>query len=152
MEPGWVHEAIAGVGLKLLQAIAEKNGVPLSVGDIEAQDLIPAMGDSEGPQPKDVAARLVAHIGHRIPGAKKLEKRLEGKELKAGILSDLASLGAQLYARNKASIDALAEAALSEQVGKLTNKLSQADGSGVVLDFGEVSPKTHNNNGGSEHA
>jgi hypothetical protein len=149
-----VHEAIAGVGLKLLQALAEKNGVKLSVGDIEAQDLIPVMGDNEGPQPKDAAARLVAHIGHRIPGAKKLEKRLEGKELKAGVLSDLASLGAQLYARNKSSIDDLAETVLSEQVGKLTNKLSQSPvgGDGVVLDFGEVSPETNNNNGGNHDA
>jgi hypothetical protein len=149
-----VHEAIAGVGLKLLQALAEKNGVQLSIGDIQAEDLIPVMGDADGPQPKDVAARLVAHIGHRIPGAKRLEKRLEGKELKAGILSDLASLGAQLYARNKGAIDDLAETVLSDQVGKFTNKLSQSQvgGDGVVIDFGEVSPETHNNNGGSDDA
>lgn len=151
MEPGWVHEAIAAVGLKVLQALAEKNGVKLSVGDITAEDVIPAMGDSEGPQPKDVAARLVAHVGHRIPGAKRLEKRLEGKELKAGILSDLAALGAQLYARNKDQIDTFADSVLSEQVGKLTSKLSppsDGDDSVVHVDFGEVTP--NNQNGGSD--
>ena len=122
------------------------------MGEVTVEELVPTVADVDGPQPKDVAARLVAHIGHRIPGAKRLEKRLEGKELKSGILSDLAALGAQLYVRNQQLLDAVAEQAVAEGISKLTHRgpVTPMGGGGVIRDFGEVSPESNNNNGGME--
>src|SRR4051794_4558819 len=43
VEPGWIHEAIAAVGLKALQALAEKKGVNLSVGQIDKENVTPSV-------------------------------------------------------------------------------------------------------------
>lgn len=140
-----MHEAIAGVGLKALQAVAESKGVNLSVGDIKAEDIAPpAITDAEGPQPLDVASRVVAHIFHRVPGVRKIEKRLEGRDKSSGILSDIGTLCAQLYVRNEGLINS----AIGDTVFSKVNGTPSV--SPTHLDFGQVSPVNENNNGGNE--
>lgn len=138
------------MGLKALQALAESKGIKLSVGDIKAEDLTPTVGsDEQGPQPLDVASRLVAHIGHRVPGVRKIEKRLEGRDKTSGILSDVGALVAQLYARNEDAINQIVGGAIAEKAGLGKSVLIPVEDSSI--DFGPVGPESstpQNNNGG----
>jgi hypothetical protein len=89
--------------LKGAEAAAKKHGINIDVGDVKTvKEYTQAATDSEDiPQPIEVASRVIAHLFHRIPGIKKLGKRAEGKDKKAGILSDTLALVAQLMARNE---------------------------------------------------
>lgn len=115
----------------------------MDIGETEPEPIESQFTGAEGPQPVEVTARLLAHIAHRIPGVKKLEKRFEGKDSKAGIGSDFMALIMQLYARNKAQIDNAASGVVQE---KLFHK--PANSGGVIIDFGEQSPAGSNNNNG----
>lgn len=137
VNPGWVHDLAGGVGLKLLEAVAQRNGVDLNIGDVDVRNLTPAvMQADEGPQPKEIASRLAAHLGHRIPGIRKLEKRMEGQDKTSGVLSDLGVLLGQLYYRNKDEIDTIISSIIS---GKLQKKrTSNSTQSADHQDFGPV--------------
>lgn len=89
--------------LKGAQAAAKKHGIDIDVGEVKTvkEYTQAATSDEEIPQPIEVASRVVAHLFHRIPGIKKLGKRAEGKDKKAGIVSDTLALLAQLMARNE---------------------------------------------------
>lgn len=146
-----MHQLVAGMGLKALQALAESKGLDISVGSFEKDDLAPpALTEgSAGPEPLDVAARIVAHVGHRVPGVQRIEKRLEGRDKSSGILSDLAALGAQLYARNEHVI----ERVIQERFGKkttVTHMHPNGNGGVVadVVDFGAVGPSDGINHDG----
>lgn len=142
----------------MLEAIAERNGVQISVGDIETDDITPSFGASDGPQPLDVGARVVAHVMHRIPGVKKLEKRLEGKDKKSGMGSDLATLFGQLYVRNKAEIDRLAGNVVNSTIkGVVSSATPKPPAQPSVQDLfpnlGPVDPVVVNpNENGGQHA
>jgi hypothetical protein len=135
-----------------LQAVAERNGLTLDVGDVD-DDLVPeVMQVEDGPQPKVIAARLAAHLGHRIPGLRKLEKRAEGKDKASGVLSDMGVLLGQLYYRNKDEIHSILGDLIS---GKLTTQKRSKGSNGQVqpgdrVDFGAVGtpvPSQHNDGG-----
>lgn len=51
--------------------------------------------------PADKLARVLAHIGHRLPLVNRIEKRLEGQDKTAGLGSDLAALTVDLFKRNE---------------------------------------------------
>jgi hypothetical protein len=122
-----------------LQAVAERNGLTLSIGDVELENLTPEVMQEDGPQPKDVASRLAAHIGHRVPGVRKLEKRLEGQDKTSGIASDIGVLIGQLYRRNKTEIDGLISKAISQRFSS-QKRTSNSTPSGPRIDFGPVGP------------
>jgi hypothetical protein len=134
------------VGLKVVQAIAERNGIELNIGDDkEFEDLESIMApEGEGPDPQEIAARMAAHLGHRIPGVRKIEKRLEGRDKTSGIWSDAGILIGQLYIRNKSAINKLASEMLS---GKLPNKRRPINADvdlSTAVDFGVVGGPTQN--------
>jgi hypothetical protein len=130
VQPGWIHETAATFILNLISARTGATiGKPLNVGDIEPNEA--ALQDeiqivSEGREPVELLARILAHIGHRTPVVKKIEKRLEGKNTKSGIFSDILALVAQLIARNK-------------ELGP------------DLIAYAESRRKTPNNNGHREH-
>ena len=132
-----------------MEAIAERKGIKLNVGDISKEDLAPSLTAEDAPQPLEVASRIVAHIGHRIPGVRKIEKRLEGKDKTAGILSDFLGLAAQLYARNEQAINEAAGIVLASKIPG--GQAAAPDMGEAVVDFGAVAPNG-NNNGGSYDA
>jgi hypothetical protein len=99
VDPGWTHESAANLSLRLIKALAHKNGLPdINVGNIKSVDEIIPESTQE---PVDLLARIFAHIGHRLPIIRSFEKRLEGKELKAGVASDSLALVIQFYSRNE---------------------------------------------------
>lgn len=93
---------VAALGLKAVEALAEKHGVKLDMGTVKPVSEY-VSGPSEGPtpEPMDVAPRVVAHIAHRIPGLRKLGKMSEDKGNKTGIVTDILTLAAQLLERNE---------------------------------------------------
>lgn len=82
---------------------AEKVGAPLDVGDLSDADksLVNVSGDDVGREPVELLARIIAHIGHRIPFFSKVEKRLEGKDAKSGLAGDVVAFIVQLWHRNR---------------------------------------------------
>lgn len=135
------------MGLKVVQVVAEKHGLKLSVGDLDAEEIIPVMAENEGPQPKEVASRIAAHIGHRIPGVKKLEKRFEGRDKTSGILSDVGILLGQLYVRNKPLIEEIVTEILRDSI-TLRKTAGTPHGTPEHIDFGTVHPSENGHNGG----
>lgn len=112
-------------------------------------------GDTSGPQPVDIGARVVAHIAHRIPLVRSFNKKAEGKDKKAGILADLMALGAQLYEQNAELLNEKAgnaiEAAFNSAVsGRPTAPQGMPADGPLFVDFGAVAPNgdNANNNGG----
>lgn len=128
----------------------ERNGLTLNIGDADPSDITPEILQPEdGPQPKVIAGRLAAHLGHRIPGIRRLEKRLEGQDKSSGILSDMGALIGQLYYRNKDEINEIVATALA---GKLTSKKQRTSKPETRIDFGEVGDPAPSQNGGSSDA
>lgn len=133
----------------MLEAVAARNGLTLDLVDEDVDDLLPIAGgeDGEGPDAKDVTARLIAHLGHRIPGVKRIEKRLEGRDKTSGIWSDAAALGAIIYARNSESIETLIREILAGN--KKPGRNHPNTGDGTAIDFGMVGGPNGN---GDTHA
>lgn len=129
--------------------MAGKKGVTLYVGDLgesEAQKAAEASGPDTGPL--DVTSRLVAHIAHRIPGIKKIEKRFEGQDKSAGIGSDFMALFANLYEKNETLINETIADVLSGKGITIPIPVRDAETSPQddgVVDFGAVSPVVVNN-------
>jgi hypothetical protein len=122
VEPSWVHTSIAGAILKGFQdaAIKTPDGAPaIDVGKVpdELLDIVPGEGgeETEGPEPIDILARVIAHIFHRTPGMKRLETKLEGQELRSGMFADVGALIAVLFRKNKPLIVAAFKAAQHER-------------------------------------
>lgn len=98
VDPGWVHSATANGILRFTsEKVKDVTGEPLNVGTLAEWEPT----DVETREPVELLSRIIAHLFHRIPFAKRVEKRLEGKELKSGLASDFFALLAQLYRRNK---------------------------------------------------
>lgn len=145
-----MHEVLGIIGLKVIEAIAAKNGLTLDLVDEDMDDLIPvASGGEDGPDPKEVMARLVAHLGHRIPGVKKIEKRLEGRDKTSGLWSDGAALGAIIYARNSEAIETLIKNTLTGANRPDRNKrpINGDVPIDTTVDFGVVGSPTQNGDG-----
>lgn len=115
VDPGWFHEALADGLLKLTKKTVDDvtpEGVEFVAGDLKAvEEVIP----TESREPVDLLARIIAHVFHRIPGLKRVEKRLEGSELKAGVGSDLLAFAAQIFNRNKHLIPVIVDAVQTAQ-------------------------------------
>lgn len=125
VEPGWIHEALADATLGLL-----KRQVKLDVGNLESP-LTGGVGTDDGPEPRDLLARVYAHVGHRVPGVKRLEKRLEGSDKRAGIAADVGALCAQLYRRNSELFDEVAPQLVARFFNGLNKSATDAPGATV---------------------
>lgn len=120
VEPGWIHYDIANAILKFLASsltveVATPEGnqeLSLNVGDPKEDDA--PEEEVEQREPAELLARVIAHLFHRTPGLRNIEKRLEGREAKSGIGSDLAALATQLYRRNKHLVPVIADFIRSE--------------------------------------
>lgn len=94
--------------MRVLENRVNSTGAAFDPGTLKGTDeLVPESGS----EPAELLARIFAHLGHRLPLLKKVEKRLEGKDLKAGIGADIAALAIQIYGRNKHLIPLLVAAA-----------------------------------------
>lgn len=124
MEPGWIHRKIATTILKVIQAKSEeKLGTPLSVGELPIPD--PDSGvvaGDETREPVELLARVIAHVAHRIPGLKRIEKRFEGKDNRSGLGSDLLALGSQLISRNETVVYSAVEGVAGEAMKGIIKK------------------------------
>lgn len=93
--------------------------------------------DEGGPEPVDIGARVAAHLGHRIPGISRVEKRLEGADKTSGIMSDTLALTVNILRRNKPTIESALKKFLAEyqqeKAAKAAQKAAQAasDNGGV---------------------
>ncbi len=114
VDPGWLHEAIAKLILALAQSRVQGAAVPVDLGNVKTDEVISAITpeDDGGKEPVDLLARVVAHIFHRIPGVRQVEKRLEGKDQSSGLASDLLAFVVQLIRRNEPVIEVYATAAM----------------------------------------
>lgn len=118
--------------------------------------------DENGPEPRDILARIFAHMGHRIPGVKRIEKRLEGQDKRSGIGSDLLAFAAQVYRRNEKALQQIAlEGAGQIQANRQARKAAKEtpeivgyvtdsegayyavsrEGSGVLVDPATLTPE-----------
>lgn len=114
------------------------------MGDVKPVDeYLATAGGENAPQPINIASRVVAHVAHRIPVFRWIGKRSEGKDKSSGILSDIATLAAQVAARNEELITEIGGEIVSNAVaGKKRQR-----GAVVVTeqpithhDFGQASP------------
>lgn len=88
-------------------------GLVLNVGampptDETADPLDPA-------EPAARLSRILAHTLRRVPGVRRVEAKLEGKDARSGLMADVASLGARLYTLNEPVIKAAFRAAREER-------------------------------------
>lgn len=138
VDPGWLHYEIADA---ILSAFAKRFAA--SIGDSVAVDVgeVPTVVDeeavNEGREPRELLARIIAHAAYRVPGVRGIEKRLEGKERKSGIWSDVAALMMQLYRRNKHLIPIIMQEVRSEVAKVKAQKVSQTP-TGQPVDIAEV--------------
>lgn len=105
----------------LLKKLQDAAPVDVSVGDLP----VPAEGGSgieDGREPVELLARILAHAGHRIPGLRQVEKKLEGTDAKSGMVSDIIALVSQLISRN----DELAMKIGEEVIGDVLKKKPKA--------------------------
>lgn len=103
VEPGWIHTLLAGVTLRALKS------ADIEAGDIEDDLIRQIPGQEDGPEPAELLSRVYAHLSWRIPGVRSIAKRLEGKEAKAGLGSDLLALALALWLRNRDLVSAFRE-------------------------------------------
>lgn len=95
MSPGWIHDALAALTLQVLQ------GNKVNVGDVTDDFVKSIPGSEDSPEPAVLLARIYAHLAHRLPIIRKIAKRFEGREPRAGLGSDVLAFSAQLYLRNR---------------------------------------------------
>lgn len=119
------------------------------MGEVKKVDeyLSTASESSEGPQPVEVASRVVAHLAHRMPLAKKITKRFEGRDKSSGIFSDIGILLAQIVSRNEELITEQGVEIISSLASN-TPKTSPAR-QGEHVEFGPTDPVSKSNNGGN---
>lgn len=111
-----MHDAAAAAILKALE------NRRMDVGAVADDFLRSIPGQDDSPEPAVLLSRILAHIGHRIPGFRRIEKRLEGREARAGLGSDVIALALQLYFRNRDLIAATVTAYRAERVAENTAK------------------------------
>src|SRR3954470_11391653 len=76
VEPGWVHEAAAEGTLKFV-----RDALGVDVGEVkDVTDVVEDATPEDGRELAEILARVYAHIGHRLPLVKRIEKRLEGQD------------------------------------------------------------------------
>jgi hypothetical protein len=123
VEPGFVHRKLATMALSTLQAKAVDAGAPITVGELPKPVEEGGNGEiDDGREPVELLARVIAHVAHRIPGLKKVEKRLEGNDARSGLASDFLALIAQLVSRNEGIALAFLENAVRGAVKKKPEK------------------------------
>lgn len=117
VKPGFIHELLASLTLKGVETLAPQ---PVNVGDTKADSLPDAIDveAEDAAQPVEILARVYAHLGHRIPGVKRIEKKLEGQDASSGILADVSALFIQLYRRNEDTIQAAVQAGVEQHLAK----------------------------------
>lgn len=104
----------------------------MDVGAVADDFLRSIPGQDDAPEPAVLLSRILAHVGHRIPGFRRIEKRLEGREARAGLGSDVVALLLQLYFRNRdliaATITAYRDERVTEQAAKADAAKSASEG------------------------
>jgi hypothetical protein len=138
IEPGHVHRKIAAVALRKLQ---EKTDGKIAVGDLPVPVSEGGDGSAEdGREPVELLARILAHVGHRIPGLRKVEGALEGADKKSGMLSDLAAFAGQLVSRNEDLFIALGEQVLGDVMANKKPKAAAPKVEPIVGHFDDPTP------------
>ena len=113
VDPGWVHETLARIALRLMSSQATaKLEKPIDVGEIPDDTANVISDDDSGTQPVDLLSRILAHLFHRMPGVKRIEKRLEGRDKNSGFWSDIFAFTVQLYRRNQPVIEEMVSAGI----------------------------------------
>lgn len=96
----------------------------------------------DGPEPIEIASRVVGHIFRKVPGAGKLSKLTEGKDKKSGLLTDIGVLLYSLIALNE---DTIYEASEKAVVGIFTKEPKPNFDNGKVVDLGSINPSVVKN-------
>lgn len=128
VEPGWIHETLAEGLLRLLQ---KQFGV--NVGAFPKSSFAPSDLD-ETQEPVQLAARVIAHAMHRLPLVSRIEKRLEGREAKAGPASDFVALLVQLGRRNQP----LLEETISNVIDGVTSQVKRKQEAAHTNGIGQI--------------
>lgn len=137
VEPGWIHYQIAA---RILRKFQDKFGTELDVGLPEPE--IEESTTEEQREPLEIAARIVAHMMHRIPFLRNVGKRMEGKEKRSGVLSDIGALVWQLYVRNEEVIPQVwARAKAQAQAQRMAAEAKRKEANGVVSGVVGTSPE-----------
>lgn len=145
IEPGPFHELLAALGLKAVEAAAEKRGLKLDLGDTKkVDDYIRETAQSEdGPQPVEIASRVIAHVMHRLPGSRTVAKKLEGTDKKSGLFSDLGILAYSLILRNEDTLYQASEVAVTNFFSKENKAAPEEE---PLMHMGDVHPMVVRNN------
>src|SRR4051794_14059113 len=69
VEPGWIHDALAAA---ILKALSDRK---VEVGTVTDDFLRAVPGAEDAPEPAVLLSRVLAHIGHRLPGIRRIERR-----------------------------------------------------------------------------
>lgn len=102
----------------LLKKLQDAAPVDVSVGDLPVPATEGGSEIEDGREPVELLARILAHAGHRIPGLRSVEKKLEGTDAKSGMLSDIIALISQLISRNDELALKVGEEVLSDVLKK----------------------------------
>ncbi len=125
-----------------MEALAERNGIKLDMGDVKPVSEYLSSGSlgsgEDGPQPVVVASRVVAHLAHRFPLSKRITKRFEGRDKSAGIFSDFLTLLAQIADRNEELIKEQGADIIANIVSNNSKKSTADDG--THIEFGATTP------------
>lgn len=124
IKPGWIHHSIARFILKGIHQRGKDIGVEINVGETKFET---PEEYEETREPEELLARILAHLGHRLPFLRKIEKNLEGENNRSGIMSDIAAFFTQLYARNEDVIDQLRRNAIDQAKTQRRAKKSQTE-------------------------
>lgn len=79
-------------------------------------------------EPLELLSRIIAHLGHRIPGLKKIERRLEGNARSSGLASDLSAFLINLYTKNEQVFNAAKENIRQQQEQKRAYQNADTNG------------------------
>lgn len=108
IEPGVFHYRAAEWLLALLQAQAAARGIELDMGDSVLAEDMPTVEDVDPQRLAKLTAHAVARVADRFSITRRFSRHLEGKERRAGILSDIGAALVCLYQRNPHAVEALA--------------------------------------------
>lgn len=94
--------------LRGAQKVADSKGIDLDVGEFPTITLIDTEGDSLDPErPVRLVAHIIARGADRSKFLRKFSRHMEGREAKAGIVSDILAVGYELARRNSDELEKL---------------------------------------------
>lgn len=105
-------------------------GVRIDVGEFPSYIPTDEDASNDPERPVRLVSHAVARIADRVGPLRKLSRHLEGRESKAGLVSDLLSAGFDIYNRNSQEVDQLIVAYVNRAREKTAAR--QQAGSGGV--------------------